>query len=79
MLVEVGIKVGAGSQAVRQALASHGVVIRPGGRSWFSHHGIGCRGRFSLGTKDRHTSICFGERFAALMTTNRRLTQARTA
>lgn len=31
-LVEVGMKVGAGPQAVRQALASHGVVIRPGGR-----------------------------------------------
>ena len=30
-LVEVGVKVGAGPQAVRQALASHGVVIRPGG------------------------------------------------
>ncbi|AQP52592.1 hypothetical protein BW733_11605 [Tessaracoccus flavescens] len=31
-LVEVGVKVGAGHQAVRRALASHGVVIRPGGR-----------------------------------------------
>ena len=30
-LVEVGMRVGAGPQAVRQALASHGVVIRPGG------------------------------------------------
>lgn len=30
-LVEVGAKVGAGPQAVRRALASHGVVIRPGG------------------------------------------------
>ena len=31
-LVEVGMKVGAGPQAVRRALASHGVAIRPGGR-----------------------------------------------
>ena len=31
-LVEVGVKVGSGPQAVRRALASHGVVIRPGGR-----------------------------------------------
>lgn len=30
-LVEVGIRVGVGPQAIRQALASHGVVIRPGG------------------------------------------------
>ena len=30
-LVEVGAKVGAGPQAVRRALASHGIVIRPGG------------------------------------------------
>ena len=31
-LVEVGVKVGAGPEAVRRALASHGVVIRPGRR-----------------------------------------------
>ncbi|ASR54918.1 hypothetical protein CBP52_07140 [Cellulomonas sp. PSBB021] len=31
-LAEVGVKVGAGPQAVRRALASHGVMIRPGGR-----------------------------------------------
>lgn len=30
-LVEVGMKVGAGPQAVRRAPASHGIVIRPGG------------------------------------------------
>ena len=30
-LAEVGVKVGAGPQAVRRALASHGIVIRPGG------------------------------------------------
>lgn len=32
-LVEVGVKVRAGAQALRRVLASHGVVIRPGGRS----------------------------------------------
>ncbi|WP_413454930.1 hypothetical protein ACLQ8T_13550 [Glutamicibacter sp. FR1] len=30
-LVEVGVKVGVGPQAVRRALALHGVAIRPGG------------------------------------------------
>ena len=30
----------------------------------------------SLDTKDRHTSVCFGDRFAALVTTVRDLAQA---